>query len=72
MQTEITKSSSLTKDSRIQVAISRELHYLVSVEAAKRRLKVKDLITHFLEAGLSQLGVETSVLKGEVEQEEVA
>lgn len=72
MQVEITKSLALRRDERVTVSISKELHHLLAVEAAKRRLKVKDLITHFLEAGLSQLGVETSVLKGEVEQEEVA
>jgi len=68
MQTEITKSSSLTKESRIQVAIGRELHYLLSIEAAKRRLKVKDIITHFCSTGLQNLGVDVSGIEQEVKE----
>lgn len=72
MQTQITKSPSITKDSRIQVAISRDLHYLLAIEAAKRRLKVKDMITHFCESGLQNLGVDVSGVVEEPEHKEVA
>lgn len=68
MQQEITKSPVIGKDERINIAITRDLHYLVALEAIKRRLRVKDLVVHFLIQGLAGLGVDVSELTPEVEQ----
>ncbi len=68
MHTQITKSPPITAMSRKQVTISPDLHYLVMVEAAKRRLKVKDLMNHFVLTGLVSLGVDVSGIMPEEEQ----
>ncbi len=70
MHAQITKSPPITALSRKYVTISPDLHYLVMVEAAKRRLKVKDIMNHFVIQGLSGLGVDVSGVLVEEEQTE--
>ena len=74
MQAEITKSLILRPGERVTVSMSKELHHLMAVEAAKRRLKVKDMIHHFCSTGLQNLGVDVSAVveEKETEHKEVA
>ena len=68
MQVEITKSLTLRPNERVTVSISKEQHHLMAVEAAKRRLKVKDLLSYFITTGLQNLGVDVSGIEQEVKE----
>ena len=72
MLPEITKSRSIPANYRNSVMIHRDLYYLLALEAAKQRVKPKDLITHLLVSGLQNLGVDVSGVVEEPEHKEVA
>lgn len=68
MAEQISKSRTIAFKDRSQVIIHRDLYALLAIEAIKRRLKVKDLLTHFVMKGLADLGVDVSAFQGEDEQ----
>jgi len=72
MIAQITKSPAIALKDRSQVIIHRDLHFLIAMEAAKQRVKPKDMITHFCESGLQNLGVDVSGVVEEPEHKEVA